>query len=326
MKRILILGGGVGGTLTANLCPEALRADRPWRRQRHRGRRSPVSTSTSPASCTSPWAASAPRVSSAPSDRLLDERVRLVVGEVDAHRRGVAARRRSAGGAASGLRQLVLATGCANRPRGDRALRRGGAPLLRPGGCASASATALDAFEGGRIVIGIAGMPYKCPPAPLEVAFLIESELRERGLRERRASCTSARRSGAPSRSRRVSEMATPILAEKGIELHTFFNVETIDRERKVVESLEGEELPYDLLILVPPHAGAVPHRLGTCPGAGRLAADRSAHPPGRRARERLRPGRRDGPAALQGRLDGALRGAGRGRADRRPPSQGRQP
>ena len=43
---------------------------------------------------------------------------------------------------------------------------------------------ALDAFTGGRIVIGIAGMPYKCPPAPLEVAFLIEAELRERGLRE----------------------------------------------------------------------------------------------------------------------------------------------
>jgi sulfide:quinone oxidoreductase len=42
---------------------------------------------------------------------------------------------------------------------------------------------ALDAFDGGRIVIGIAGMPYKCPPAPLEVAFLIESELRDRKLR-----------------------------------------------------------------------------------------------------------------------------------------------
>ena len=50
--------------------------------------------------------------------------------------------------------------------------------------------------------------------------------------------------------------MATPILEEKGIELHTFFNVETIDPERKVVQSLEGEELPYDLLILVPPHKG----------------------------------------------------------------------
>ena len=45
--------------------------------------------------------------------------------------------------------------------------------------------------------------------------------------------------------------MATPILAKKGIELHTFFNVEAIDPARKVVLSLEGEELPYDLLILV---------------------------------------------------------------------------
>jgi len=50
-----------------------------------------------------------------------------------------------------------------------------------------------------------------------------------------------------------VSEMATPILAQKGIELHTFFNVETIEPDRKVVQSLEGEELPYDLLVLVPP-------------------------------------------------------------------------
>ena len=54
-----------------------------------------------------------------------------------------------------------------------------------------------------------------------------------------------------------VSEMATPELEKKGIELHTFFNVETIDPERKVVQSLEGEELPYDLLVLVPPHKGA---------------------------------------------------------------------
>jgi sulfide:quinone oxidoreductase len=51
--------------------------------------------------------------------------------------------------------------------------------------------------------------------------------------------------------------MATPVLEEKGIELHTFFNVETLDPERKVVQSLEGEELRYDLLVLVPPHRGA---------------------------------------------------------------------
>ena len=35
--------------------------------------------------------------------------------------------------------------------------------------------------------------------------------------------------------------MATPILAERGIELHTFFNVESIDAEHHLVQSLEGE-------------------------------------------------------------------------------------
>ena len=74
-------------------------------------------------------------------------------------------------------------------------------------------------------------MPYKCPPAPLEVAFLIEAELRERGLREKSEMhfCSPI---GRAFTIESVSEMATPILEEKGIELHTFFNVEAIDPER----------------------------------------------------------------------------------------------
>src|SRR4029078_123157 len=66
-------------------------------------------------------------------------------------------------------------------------------------------------------------------------------------------------------------------LERKGIELHTFFNVETIDRDRKVVVSLEGEEVPSDLLILVPPHKGQqflVDSGLAPAPG-GWLPTDR---------------------------------------------------
>ena len=161
---------------------------------------------------------------------------------------------------------------------------------------------ALDAFAGGRIVIGIAGMPYKCPPAPLEVAFLIEAELRERGLRDQ-SEVDYCSPIGRAFTIESVSEMATPILAEKGIELHTFFNVEAIDAERKVVQSLEGEELPVR-----PAHpraaaqGPAVPHRLRAGAGTGRLAADRPRHPPGGRPAERLRPRRRDRPAPVQGR------------------------
>jgi sulfide:quinone oxidoreductase len=133
---------------------------------------------------------------------------------------------------------------------------------------------ALDSFTGGKIVIGIAGMPYKCPPAPLEVAFLIESELRERGLRGKSEMhyCSPI---GRAFTIESVSEMATPILAQKGIELHTFFNVEAIDPARKVVQSLEGEELPYDLLILVPPHRGAkLVIDSGLAPPSGWLPTD----------------------------------------------------
>src|SRR5690606_26966660 len=75
---------------------------------------------------------------------------------------------------------------------------------------------ALDAFDCGRIVVGIAGMPYKCPPAPLEVTFLVESELRDRGLRDRSEIhyCSPI---GRAFTIESVSDMATPILEEKGI-------------------------------------------------------------------------------------------------------------
>jgi sulfide:quinone oxidoreductase len=136
---------------------------------------------------------------------------------------------------------------------------------------------ALDRFDGGRVVIGIAGMPYKCPPAPLEVAFLLEAELRARGLRDRTTIdyCSPI---GRAFTIESVSEMASPILAAKGIELHTFFNVETIDPQRKMVQSLEGEELAYDLLILVPPHKGQqflIDSGLAPAPG-GWLPTDRT--------------------------------------------------
>ena len=125
-------------------------------------------------------------------------------------------------------------------------------------------------------MIGIAGMPYKCPPAPLEVAFLIEAELRERGLRDRSRVhfCSPI---GRAFTIETVSEMATPVLEQKGIGLHTFFNVESIDADRQMLQSLEGEELPYDLLILVPPHRGAqvlIDAGLAPAPG-GWLPTDR---------------------------------------------------
>jgi sulfide:quinone oxidoreductase len=207
-----------------------------------------------------------------PERSLLDDEVQLVVGravEIDPAARRVVLDH----GQQLDYEQLVLATGSRIVPEEIEHFDAEAHHFYGPE-AAQRLRDALDAFSGGRIVIGIAGMPYKCPPAPLEVAFLVEHELRQRGLRERSEMhyCSPI---GRAFTIESVSEMATPILEEKAIELHTFFNVETIDAERKVVQSLEGEELPYDLLVLVPPHRGAqVVIDAGLAPPSGWLPTD----------------------------------------------------
>ena len=275
MQHVLILGGGVGGTLTANLLARQLgdRIDR--------GEVMVTVVDATGDHVYQPGfmyiALGGERASKLkrPERSLLDKRVHLQVGEVtalDAERRSVTL----ADGRTLAYDQLVLATGSRIVPEAIEHFATE-AEHFYSAQAAEELRAALDRFTGGRIVIGIAGMPYKCPPAPLEVAFLIEAELRERGLREKTTIdyCSPI---GRAFTIESVSDMATPILAQKGIELHVFFNVEAIDPERKVVLSLEGEELPYDLLILVPPHKGQqflIDAGLAPAPG-GWLPTDRA--------------------------------------------------
>jgi sulfide:quinone oxidoreductase len=115
---------------------------------------------------------------------------------------------------------------------------------------------ALHRFEGGRIVVGVAGIPYRCPPAPLEFTFLLEEWLHTRGLRSRSEIhylFPLPRVFNIAS----VAEMVTPMLEERDIKYTVFFNTEAVDSQHHVISSMEGEEVPYDLLVLVPPHRGA---------------------------------------------------------------------
>ena len=254
MKHVVVVGGGVGGTLSANLVSRKLA------REIDRGDVSVTVVDITGEHVYQPgymyiaMGNQKPEGLVRPERGLLDRRVRLEVGEVT-HIDEASKLVELANGSRLPYDELILSPGARILPELIDHFAEEAHHFYGPE-AAQRLREALDAFEGGKVVIGIAGMPYKCPPAPLEVAFLIESELRDRGLREKSELhfCSPI---GRAFTIETVSEMATPILAEKGIELHTFFNVEAIDRERKVVESLEGEELPYDLLILVPPHRGA---------------------------------------------------------------------
>jgi sulfide:quinone oxidoreductase len=54
----------------------------------------------------------------------------------------------------------------------------------------------------------------------------------------------------------RVAEKVQKLYDKRDIEFVEFFNYERVDKENNKVISLEGEEIEYDQLILIPPHEG----------------------------------------------------------------------
>jgi sulfide:quinone oxidoreductase len=122
-----------------------------------------------------------------------------------------------------------------------------GADLLRQ---------ALDRFDGGRLVVNLVDMPIKCPVAPLELAFLADWYLRERGVRGRTELVFATPLDGAFTKPV-ASEHLAGLLAEKDIELVTEFNAGEVDGVGGKLRSYDGRELDFDLLATVPLHGGA---------------------------------------------------------------------
>lgn len=113
-------------------------------------------------------------------------------------------------------------------------------------------AATLDAFERGRLAIVIAGVPYKCPPAPYELAMLLDEWLRERGLRDStELSATTLQPILLPNAGKQGSAWIGEQLDERGIAHATGRKVDHIESGRV---AFEDGELEFDLLIGVPPH------------------------------------------------------------------------
>jgi sulfide:quinone oxidoreductase len=274
MQRVVVLGGGVGGTLAANLIARKLKKQIAARQARVTVVDETGSHAYQPGYMYIAMGNERPEKLVRSEKSLLDGNVELVIDEVtriDVESKGI----ELGSGARLVFDQLVIATGSRILPEAIESFEAE-AHHFYTAEAAAKLRTALDAFTGGRIVIGIAGIPYKCPPAPLEVAFLIESELRERGLRDR-TELTFLSPINRAFTIESVSEMATPIFEEKGIHLELLAGVSEIDAERKVVITDAFEEHPYDLLICVPPHKGAqVLIDSGLAPKSGWLPTDRA--------------------------------------------------
>jgi sulfide:quinone oxidoreductase len=146
---------------------------------------------------------------------------------------------------------LVIALGAVSRPDLVPGLGEHGHDVWSVAGVPGAAA-ALAAFDGGRILVLIAGAPYPCPPAPYECAMHLHEHLVARGLRDRtELQVATLQPMLMPNAGREGSEWMGEQLVERGIAFRVGAKTERVESGRVV---LADDELPFDLLIAVPPH------------------------------------------------------------------------
>jgi sulfide:quinone oxidoreductase len=122
------------------------------------------------------------------------------------------------------------------------------------GGGAERLAEVLPEFAGGRVLVGVCGAPFKCPPAPSEAALLVHDFLSSRGIRDD-CQITFTIPFGTPvPPSPETSAALVQAFAERGIEFVPGKRVTSLDGVRRVAMLDDGSEQPYDLFLGVPKH------------------------------------------------------------------------
>jgi len=263
MKRIVVLGGGTGGTIAANRL-----------RRSYRTRDAEIVVVDQddahvyqPGLLFVPFGLADPGTLLRPRHRQLRPGISFREAGID--RVDLAADQvRLEDGTALGYDALVIATGARLLPEETDG-------LTGPGWMeqvytfytlegSKALAEALRRFPGGRVAVNVIDMPVKCPVAPIEFCFLADHYFRRRGIRSRVELTYVTPLDGAftkPVCNRKLSGM----FAEKGIDLVTDFNTGSVQGRRAAgraggggrLVSYDDREVPFDLAVVVPLHGGA---------------------------------------------------------------------
>ena len=260
----MILGGGTGGTLTANrlrrLCtPEEAAITVVDQDDRH---------VYQPGLLFVPFGLAHTEDIVRPRERQLHDGIDFIespIDRVDTDDNEV----HLTNGVTLGYDVLVIATGARLVPEETEGLIGPGwmdtvFTFYTPEG-AGALGAALATFDRGRLVVNVVDMPIKCPVAPLEFCFLADWYFTERGMRDQVQITYATPLDGAftkPIAARQLGGM----LEERGIELVTEFNTGEVAADGRLV-GYDGREVPFDLAVVIPLHGGAT--YVGRSPGLG---------------------------------------------------------
>lgn len=189
-----------------------------------------------------------PRDHARPLQQLTSKGIRFVQAEVqgiDAHRRIV----ETSAGRIEAAR-LVVALGASTSTAGMGSpahardlYSRSGAALFHED---------LTRLRGGRVLIVVASMPFKCPPAPYEAAALTKAFLRARGV-DAEVTLVTPEPHPLPVFPSEVGAHLRRLVEERGVRVRNGLTI--AGHEDHAVVLSDGSREPYDLLAVVPPHS-----------------------------------------------------------------------
>jgi sulfide:quinone oxidoreductase len=149
---------------------------------------------------------------------------------------------------------LLIALGSRLEPSAVSGLRDAGHHLYDLQG-ALRLREALQSFQGGRVLVGISRLPFKCPAAPYETALLMDYHFRKRGMRERvEMEFFTPEPFPVPAAGKEIGRKVEGLMRRRDIPVHTKREIEHVDPESKVVHFKGDAHLGYDLLVAIPPH------------------------------------------------------------------------
>lgn len=109
-------------------------------------------------------------------------------------------------------------------------------------------------LKSGRIVICIADIPYKCPPAPYEASLIINDILIKNGTRDSiDLDMYVPTPISLPVAGTKISQDVVNLLSDNNINFHPLHKLKKV-LDKKTIEFQNGNKTNYDLLVIIPPH------------------------------------------------------------------------
>ncbi len=159
----------------------------------------------------------------------------------------------TAGGEAIAADAILVALGGVHAPGHVALLQADGAHDVYDAAALPAIHAELDAITEGRVLVSILGGPFQCPPAPFEVALIVDEVLRGRGVRDSVSVAISTPQPiTLPVAGVDASRYVAARLGDHEVELLSERKVTAVDGAARTVTFDNGETADYSILLGVP--------------------------------------------------------------------------